>query len=141
MAAKPTPVPALDPERAIRALAKEFQTLYNARDIEKLLALFTDDGRLLLPHRDAAQGQAAMRPAIQEGFDRLDPRNTVIEPTHIEYAGDIAFSIGHHTNNVRLPDGTRIDDRSKWVTALRRERGQWKLVALIYNTDLPVPGR
>jgi len=40
-----------------------------------------------------------------------------------------------------LPDDTRIDNRSKWVTNLRRERGQWKLVALIYNTDLPVPGR
>ena len=141
MAAKPTPMPALDPEQAIRALAKEFQTLYNARDIEKLVALFTDDGRLLLPHRDAAQGQAAMRAAIQEGFDQLDPRNTIIEPTHIEYAGDTAFSIGRHTNNVRLPDGTRIDDRSKWITALRRERGQWKLVSLIYNTDRPMPGR
>jgi len=141
MAAKPTPMPALDPEQAIRALAKEFQALYNARDTEKLLALFTHDGWLLLPHRDAAQGQAAMRAAIQEGFDQLDPRNTIIEPTHIEYAGDTAFSIGRHTNNVRLPDGTRIDDRSKWITALRRERGQWKLVALVYNTDLPVSGR
>jgi uncharacterized protein (TIGR02246 family) len=141
MAAKPTPVPALDPEQAIRALAKEFQTHYNARDIEKLLALFTDDGRLLVPHRDAAQGRAALRSAMQEGFNQYDPRNTVIEPTHVEYAGDVAFSIGHHTNNVRLPDGTRIDDRSKWVTTLRREFGKWKLVALIYNTDLPVPGR
>ncbi len=141
MAAKPTPVPALDPEQAIRALAKEFEINYNARDIEKLLALFTDDGQLLVPHREVAQGHAALRATIQDAFEQYDPRDTVIDPTHIEYGGDKAFSIGHHTNNVRLPDGTRIEDRSKWMTALRRERGQWKLVALIYNTDLPVPVR
>lgn len=141
MAAKPTPVPALDPEQAIRALAKEFETHYNARDMEKLLALFTDDGRLLAPYREAVQGYPALRSMMQEGFNQYDPRNTVIEATHVEYSGDIAFSIGTSTNNVRLPDGTRIDDRGKWVTTLRRKLGQWKLVALIYNTDLPVPGR
>lgn len=141
MTAQPTPAPALDPERDIRALAKEFETHYNARDIDRLLALFADDGQLLVPNRDRAQGQVVLRAMFQEVFSQFDPRHNVIETTHVEHSGDIAFSIGYHTSNVRLPDGTRIDDRGKWVTALRRELGKWKLVGLIYNTDLPLPSR
>ena len=140
MAAKPTPVPALDPEQAIRALATEFETHYNARNIEKLVSLFTSDGRLMPEFRQVAQGRDELRTMLEEGFQKHDPLNTVIETQHVEYSEDTAFSIGTCSNNIRMPDGTRRDDRTKWVTALRRERGQWKLVALINNTDLPMPG-
>ncbi len=139
MTSRVTPV-ALDSETAIRALAKEFETCYNARDIEKLLLLFTDDARLLVPNHDPVQGHVAIRALLQEGFDQFDPVSNVIEPEHVEHAGDIGFSMGRHMNNVRLPDGNRMEDHGKWVTALRREHGQWKLVALIYNTNLPMPG-
>ncbi len=141
MAAQPVRVPELDDEQAIRALAKQFESHYNARDVEKLLALFTDDGRLLVPHREAAHGRAEMRALFQEGLDWFDPHDTVIAPTHIEFSGDVGFTIGYSTHNVRFLYGRRIDEHRKWITTLRREHGQWKLVALIYNTDLPMPRR
>jgi uncharacterized protein (TIGR02246 family) len=140
MAAKPIPVPALDPEQSIRAVAKEFETHYNARDIEKLLALFANDGRILAPFREGVAGRGPVRTVLEEGFKKYEPRNTVIETTYVEYSGDIAFSLGTNTSNILMPDGSRIDDRGKWMTSMRRERGQWQLVALIYNTDLPLPG-
>ncbi len=141
MAAQPTPLPKLDEDQAIRALVGEFETHYNARDIEKLLALFTDDGRLLLPHCEAVQGHDAIRNLMLEGFVQFDPRDTVIEPAHIEFSGEIAFCIGYSKHNVRFFYGRRVDERRKWVSGLRREHGQWKLAALIYNTDLPMPRR
>lgn len=137
MAAKPIPVPAADAEVAIRALAKEFETLYNARNIEKLVALFAIDGRLMPMFREAAQGPNALRTMLKEGFERHDPRNHVIETKYVEFSGDLGFSIGVSTHNMLLPDGKRGDDRGKWVTTLRREGGQWKIVALTYTTDLP----
>ncbi len=82
-----------------------------------------------------------MRDLLQEGLAQFDPRNTIIKPTHIEFHGDIGFCIGHSTHNVRFFYGRRVDEHRKWITTLRRERGQWKLVALIYNTDLPMPRR
>lgn len=137
MAAKPIPVPAVDAEQAIRALAKEFETQYNARNVEKLLVLFAIDGRLMPMFREAAQGPKALRTMLQEGFARHDPRNHVVETNYVEISGDLAFSIGVSSHNARLPDGTRILDRGKWVTTLRREGGQWKIVVLMYTTDLP----
>jgi len=143
MAAKPIPVPAAEPEQAIRALAKEFETQYNARNIEKLVALFASDGRLMPMFREEAQGPSALRIVLKEGFERHDPRNHVVETKQVEFSGNLAFAIGVSTHNMILPDGNRGDDRGKWVTTLRRENGQWKIVALIYTTDLPQasPGR
>lgn len=138
MAGPPTSIPTLE---AIQALVKEFEAHYNARDVERLVALFTDDGRLLLPHCGAAQGHAAIRDLVETGMAQFDPLDTVIEPTHIEFSSDIAFSIGNSRHNVRFFYGRRVDEQRKWVSALRREHGEWKLVALIYNTDLPMPRR
>ncbi len=140
MAAKPSPVPALEPEEAIRALAKEYETYYNARNVERLVGLFASDGRILPMFDKKAEGREQLRTRLQEGFDQFDPRNVMIETTHVEFSGDIAFSLGTVSGNVRLPDGSRQDDQGKWVAGLRRERGQWKLAALIHNTDLPMPG-
>jgi uncharacterized protein (TIGR02246 family) len=139
MAARATPAPPLDTESAIHELAQNYQAYFNARKLDDLLALFTDDGSLLVPNQKAARGRTEMRVLLEETIRQADPRNCIIETTQYEFSRDVAFSIGTSTGNVRLPDGTRFDDRSKWVSLMRNERGQWKIVALMYNSDLPIP--
>lgn len=139
MATRATPAPPMDTETAIYDLARNYQDFFNARELDNVVALFTDDGGLLVPNRKAAHGRTAILSLLQEGIREADPHNTVIETTQYEFSRDIAFSIGTSTSNVRLPDGSRVDDRSKWIALMRNERGVWKIVALMYNSDLPVP--
>jgi hypothetical protein len=40
--------------------------------------------------------------------------------------------------NVRTPRGTRLDDKGKWIVAMRRESGMWRIVGHCFNTDLPI---
>lgn len=139
MAARATPVPPVDTETAIHDLARNYQDFFNARKLDNVVALFTDDGGLLVPNHKAAHGRAAILTLLQEGIRETDPRNTVIETTQYEFSRDIAFSIGTTTSNLLLPDGSRVDDRSKWVALMRNEHSEWKIVALMYNSDLPMP--
>ena len=137
MAATARPAPPINPKTAIHDLARNYQDFFNARELDSVVALFTDDGSLLVPNHKAVHGRAAILALLQEGIHETDPRNSTIETTQHEFSREIAFSIGTSSSNVRLPDGSRYDDRSKWVSLMRIERGQWKIVALMYNSDPP----
>ncbi len=138
MATKPVVPIETDAEKAIRGLAQEYVKHYNARDVEKLVALFTKDGHTLAPYHPLAEGTAAVRQAVERSITDYDPRDLKVETTHVEVEGNIAFSLGTFTMNVRTPKGTRLDDKGKWIVALRREGGMWRIVGHCFNTDLPI---
>lgn len=132
------PATLTEAEQAIRALAQEYMKYYNARDVEKLVTLFTKDGRTLPPYHPLAEGTAAVRQAVEQSITDYDPRDLKVETMRVEVEGNIAFSLGTFTMNVRTPKGTRLDDKGKWIVALRREGGMWRIVGHCFNTDLPI---
>ncbi len=137
MAANPVvPAARTDAEQQIRALAKEYQDHSNRRDAQKVTSLFVADGVMNPLYAPAAEGHEAIRKALEHDYQTLDPKNLVIETAHVETTGDVGFSYGTYTMNVRTPDGERFDDRGKWVTGCRRENGRWRVVANCWNTDL-----
>ena len=84
----------------------------------------------------AAEGREAIRQAVEHDFQTLDPKNLVIKTSYVQTSGDVGFSYGTYTMNLRTPDGERLEDRGKWVTGCRRENGRWRIVANCWNTDL-----
>ena len=125
-----------DVEQAIRELANEYAARYNRRDAQGVSTLFTSDGVSNPPFQEAAKGPATIRKAQDQQFQELDPKNLKIETDHVEAAGELGFSFGRYTMNVKTPDGKRLDDRGKWVCALRQESGNWRVVANCWNSDL-----
>jgi uncharacterized protein (TIGR02246 family) len=138
MATMPKPTTPTDAEQAIRALGQEYVRYYNARDVDKLVALFTKDGCTFAPYHPLAEGTAALRQALQQSLTEYDPRDLRVETTHVEVDGNIAFSFGTFTMNLRTPKGPRLDDKGKWIVTLRREGGTWRIVGHCFNTDLPI---
>ncbi len=132
------PVILTEAEQAIRALAQEYMQYHNARDVEKLVTLFTKDGRILAPYHPTAEGTAAVRQAVQQTITDYDPRDLKVETTRVEVEGNIAFSVGTFSMNVRTPKGTRLEDKGKWLVAMRRENNMWRIVGHCFNTDLPM---
>jgi len=137
MATVPKPIIASD-EQLIRALAKEWEQHQNARNIDKLLTFYTADGMVMAPFYPVSKGATAMRQYFVEEFKQNDPRNLTIETTHVEVTGNTAFGIGTFTDNMRMPNGKRMDVPGKWTCVLRRVGSNWKIFAHCWNTDLPV---
>ena len=138
MATLPKPAPITTDEQAIRSITLEFVQYHEARNIEKLVSLFTNDGRVMAPFRPLVQGKANLRQIFQAVFDEFDQRNLKVDTTHVEVCGDAAFSMGTFKVNLKIPTGKRIDDQGKWLVAMRREGNTWKIVAHCWNTDLPI---
>jgi uncharacterized protein (TIGR02246 family) len=138
MATYPKPTPTLTDEQMIRAIPQEFTRYHDERNIDKLVNLFTDDGRTMVPTRPVAEGKTALRESFQRDFAEFDPRTLKSDTTHVEVFGDLAFSIGTFKVNVKTPTGKRIDDQGKWLAASRRVGTTWKIVAHCWNSDLPI---
>lgn len=129
-----TPLPNV--ETQLRTLANDYVTYYNRRDSKKLVAMFTHDAMQMAPFAPATQGHEQIRQAFQHDFEQYDPRDLKIEITRTEHSGDIAFEFGTFTMNVRMPDGTRMDDHGKWIVTLRHADDEWRISGHIWNTDL-----
>ncbi len=117
---------------AIVARSDGWQTAFNAGDIDALVALYTEDARILPPNAELAQGSAAIGEAFGEmiasgvgiGLDTID--------AHI--AGDIGYRVGTYT--IIAPDGS-VADQGKYVETWRLTNGEWKISNDIWNSDLP----
>ncbi len=129
----------LEIQQIIRNVARDYAKCMNVRDVDKLLAFYAPDGRVLPPFKPLVQGPMAIRHLMEEMYKETDPRNVKIETEYVEVNENLAFSVGTFTMDALLPTGKRIDYRGKWVTTLREDPGKnWKIVSHIYNTDLPI---
>ncbi|MGB3563534.1 MAG: DUF4440 domain-containing protein [Thermoanaerobaculia bacterium] len=121
------------PELATRGDAWE-QNL-NAGDLDGLVALYTEDARLLPPNAEMAQG----RDAVRETFGgMIDAGLTAsLATTEAVVAGDIGYRIG--TYSLTAPDGSTVD-RGKFIDTWRQVGGEWVINTDIWNSDLPAGG-
>lgn len=138
MATVPKSIVTATDEQLIRSIPREFVRSHDARDIDKLVSLYTEDGRNMMPFHPIAQGKPALRQVFELAFQQYDQKNLRVDTTLVEISGDIAFSIGTFKVNVKLPNGKRIDDQGKWLVTLRRIGTAWKMSTHCFNSDLPL---
>ncbi len=132
------PKPTVTDEQMIRDVAQDFVLYHQERNLDRLVGLYSDDGRIVAPFRPLAQGKTALRESFQRDFDEFDQRGLKVNTTHVEVRGDIAFSLGTFKVNIKAPTGKVIDDQGKWLAAARRVGTAWKIVAHCWNSDIPI---
>jgi uncharacterized protein (TIGR02246 family) len=125
----------LDVQSAVRGLTQDFATAFNTGNYDQAAALFTADGFLMPPQREAAQGQKAIELMLRR-LGESGYQNLRMETIRVEESGDIALEIGRYTAAVQQANGTTVADRGKYVQAWRR-LGIWRMAANCWNSDLP----
>ncbi|HEU4749277.1 MAG TPA: nuclear transport factor 2 family protein, partial [Gemmatimonadaceae bacterium] len=127
-------------EQAIRAVADEYRTAFNARDVDRLVALHTPDAVLMIANNPLATGSAELRRSFTEV---LTPGTTLsFAPTRINVVSPtVATEIGTYTLSFDTPQG-RVTDRGNYTTILHKVNGQWRLAvsAPVSSTPMPMPG-
>lgn len=119
----------------ITARSAEWDAALNAKDIDAIVALYTDDARLLSPNRPMTVGPDGVRAdfggMIEAG---LSVKLTSIEATVV---GDIGQNIGTYV----LSAGDTTVDVGKFIeTWARGDDGVWRISNDIYNSDNPPAG-
>jgi ketosteroid isomerase-like protein len=128
-------------EQAIRERDIAWSKVGAAKDLEGVLAFFTDDASELPPNAPIATGKEARRKVWSEYF--ATPGFAFNwQPTKVEASrgGDLGYSMGTYELTMHDPTGKPVIDRGKYVTVWKKQAdGTWKVVADIFNSDLPVP--
>ena len=144
-AATATPEPAADTradEDSIRAISKRWVQLVASRDTAAIGALFADDAVAFAPNAPAAKGPSAVAKSYGGLFRLGKDVKLTFEPSNVSVAqaGDMAVEHGTYQMSWVDAKGKTMKDHGNYVTAWKKVNGQWKVVADINASEVPMPG-
>ncbi len=126
-------------ESAIRDLDAQWSKTAAANDLEGTVSYYSDDASLLPPNAPIATGKQAIRAAWAS---LLGPGVSVswqVSKIEVSRSGDLAYLMGVYLVTLKDPQGKPLTDRGKLVEVWKKQvDGEWKTVADIYNSDLPL---
>jgi len=129
-------------ELAIRQLHTDVIAAFNQYDLEKLLALHTEDIVVMEPDRPALLGKNEVRPVFANAFNFLKSTNTVFhlgfQIHEVEVWGKRAFARGQVTKITENPDGTQKEEMGKYLCLFKRQGdGNWLRSHVVASNDAP----
>jgi len=140
-ACAPAAPPAVDTageEAAVKAATRTWLEAYNAGDVEKIVALYTEDAVLMPPHAATANGHAAIRAFLTADTAGAKAAGIKLVPgaSTAGVAGDTAWESGTYT--VTNAAGTTVDSVS-YLSVSHKSKGKWLYYRDTYNSDRPLP--
>ena len=128
-----------DEEQQIRDLEQQWAEAVQDRDLDAIVNLFAEDGRVMPPNAEPAMGRDSVRETWQGILD-LPDLDLSFAPTevHVAESGDMAYTIG----NYRLAyqdEGQEepTQESGKYVDIWEKVDGEWKVMVETYNSNLP----
>lgn len=130
-----SPAAAAD-EAAIRAGADAWNAAYNVGDVDKIVALYTDDAVLMPPDAAAASGTAAIREFLSKDIAgaRAAGISTKDDGGTVGLTADLAW----HAGRFSAADASgKTISTGKYVELWRKKDGTWRMFRDIWNNDAP----
>jgi uncharacterized protein (TIGR02246 family) len=136
--AAPAPVDTAADEAALKAVTAAWLDAYNAGDVEKIVAMYAEDGVLMPPHAGVATGHTAIRAFLTADTAGAKAAGVKLVPgaATAGVAGDTGWESGSYTTTDS--SGATVDSGS-YLSVSRRSNGKWLYVRDTYNSDRPVP--
>jgi uncharacterized protein (TIGR02246 family) len=114
----------------------DFAAAASAGDAARITSFYADDATFMAPGSPAVRGHDAIGATWTAflGMGKLDLKLTtdkVIESC------DLATEIGHYSSTITPKGGAAMKDTGKYAVTWRKTGGVWKIVADIFNSDVP----
>jgi len=121
---------------SIRKISEEWTRHWNAGNADGVAGLYAEDAVYLPPHHEAVQGRDAIREYLKtplaHGVSDLS-----FAVSSIQQQGTTAWDVGTYHMMVPQSDGTKKEDRGKYLSVWRLTGKNWLLVADAWSSDLP----
>lgn len=111
-----------------------WQDAFNNGDAKAVAALYTEDAILLPPGAPLVRGKAAIEAQLAK--DAGGGLKIEIVSLEAPSQGDTGYNLGTFT--FKDAKGAVLDT-GKFIELWKRENGEWKIYADIYNSDVPPP--
>ncbi len=119
---------------AIEDLYAIWMDAIRTRDLDGLLALYSDDAVYMPQGKPRSKGVQAIRMAWEGHFQRQDFRAQYVPTLHVARSEDLVYDIGSYLVSFTR-NSEKIEVRGKYVVVWRNLNGSWKIAVDIDNTD------
>ena len=134
-----TPAALAADQATIRAGTVAWTDAYNAGDIDKIVALYTDDAVVMPPNTSLVAGRAAIKDYLTKDIAAAKAAGLTAKDGvgEVGISGDLAWHAG--TSSVVDATGTTVET-GKYIEVWHRSNGHWLMVRDIWNDDAaPTP--
>jgi uncharacterized protein (TIGR02246 family) len=124
----------------VHAALAEFDRCFASGNAEALSEMFTTDAQLLLLHREAIEGRAAILSHWTRLFGEYDPGAWQTEPRAVEVHGDHAYALSSYSETlVNRSGGPSLLVWGRLVFFMRRDPGKtWRMATVMNSHVRPV---
>jgi ketosteroid isomerase-like protein len=127
-------------EAALRKLDDEWSKAAGSRDVDKTISYYSDDAVVMPPNIPTLTGKEPIRTLWKSMLGSPDFSGGW-KATKVEVArsGDLAYVSGTYEFNEKDDSGKPITDKGKYLEVWKKQAdGNWKCVADMFSSDLPV---
>jgi ketosteroid isomerase-like protein len=122
-------------EQAIREAETRWRDMMRRKDTAAIGSFYTEDAVYAPEDRPPARGRDAI--AAMWATNELTLGDVMLERTPIRIdiarSGDVATEVGTWVFRGTRPDDERFEGRGNYVTAWRKEGGEWRASAYLWN--------
>ena len=127
-------------EQDLRDLDAKWSAAAAAKDVDKTVSYYSEDAVVMPPNAPSAKTRETIRTAWKE---MLTTPGAAIRwkaaKVEVAKAGDLACVSGTYEETMTEASGKPVKDHGKYVAIFKKQAdGTWKVVADIWNSDLPV---
>jgi len=128
-------------EQDLRDLDAKWSAAAGAKDVDKTVSYYSEDAVVMPPNAPSATTKEAIRSAWKEMLTSpgaaISWKTTKVE---VAKSGDLAYVSGTYEETMTDASGKPVKDHGKYVEIFKKQAdGTWKVVADIWNSDLPAP--
>ncbi len=126
-------VPVTQDTAALYVADRAWSAALKQHDLEATVALFTDDATIIPPQSAMVTGTKEVRAFYARAFaDKAFAVNR--EPTQVEVAGDMAYTIGTYRKEGTGEGGKTATEDGKYVLVWKRQPdATWKIAVDVWN--------
>jgi len=126
-------------EEAVLAADAAWEKAYSAKDVEKSVAFFDEQGSMLPSNAPVLNGKDAITKSLASAFKIPDYTLTWhANKVGVAASGELGYTSGTYEFVAKEASGKTISDKGKYLTVWKKQPdGSWKVLLDIYNSDLP----
>jgi ketosteroid isomerase-like protein len=127
-------------EKALRDADAAWVKAVATKDLDRITSFYADDADFFPANAPMAKGKSAIKEAWGKmigapGFSLSWEPTTAVAAK----SGELGYTSGAYKFSITGPDGKPIFDKGKYVEVWKKdEAGNWKVIADIFNSDLPL---
>lgn len=135
-----TTAPAADDTAALKAVDDAFVQAFNKKDVEAVLACYSDDAVLMDPGPALIyRGKDEIRKGLGEFFKGAPTAELKLDETHYTAVGDFGYGYILWTITMKDPEGKPMTMKGRATDVMAKRGGKWVLVCDHASVPMPPP--